>query len=140
MLFFGSLGLVGVDRSCLDAADSTYLITSRALADGQMPYRDFLVAHPPLLFLIGAPLAKLGAGVIPFRIFTLLLGRTGRGSGAGLTHHRQPATGDSRWWLTLFAPWGSSSPRYSQRLLKCRSLRPSAADGSPAQASAGASR
>lgn len=68
-----TLGLVGIDRSCLDAADSTYLITSRALADGQMPYRDFLVAHPPLLFLLGAPLAKLGAGVIPFRIFTLLL-------------------------------------------------------------------
>lgn len=70
---FLTLGLVGVDRSCLDAADSTYLITSRALAEGQMPYRDFLVAHPPLLFLLGAPLAKLGAGVIPFRIFTLLL-------------------------------------------------------------------
>jgi len=73
VVLFLTLGLVGVDRSCLDAADSTYLITSRALADGQMPYRDFLVAHPPLLFLLGAPLAKMGAGVIPFRVFTLLL-------------------------------------------------------------------
>ncbi|MBI5869832.1 MAG: glycosyltransferase family 39 protein [Actinobacteria bacterium] len=73
IVLFLALGLSGIDRSCLDAADSSYLITSRALADGQMPYRDFLVAHPPLLFLLGAPLARLGAGVIPFRIFTLLL-------------------------------------------------------------------
>lgn len=70
---FLALGLIGIDRSCLDAADSTYLVTSRALADGQMPYRDFLVAHPPLLFLLGMPLAKLGAGVLPFRVFILLL-------------------------------------------------------------------
>ena len=67
------LGFLGVDHSCLDNADSTYLVTSRALADGQMPYRDFLAAHPPLLFLLGAPLAKLGAGVVPFRVFILLL-------------------------------------------------------------------
>ena len=56
------LGLTGIDRSCLDAADSTYLVTSRALADGQMPYRDFLVAHPPLLFLLGMPWQSWGPG------------------------------------------------------------------------------
>jgi len=71
-LFLG-LGFYGMDRSCLDMADSTYLVTSRALADGQMPYRDFLAAHPPLLFLLGAPLAMLGSGVLPFRVFILVL-------------------------------------------------------------------
>jgi hypothetical protein len=70
---FLTLGFIGIDHSCLDAADSTYLVTSRALADGQIPYRDFLAAHPPLLFLLGAPLAKLGAGVLPFRVFILIL-------------------------------------------------------------------
>lgn len=70
---FLTLGFLGIDHSCLDSADSAYLITSRALADGQMPYRDFLVAHPPLLFVLGAPLAWLGDGVVPFRVFILLL-------------------------------------------------------------------
>ena len=67
------LGFLGIDHSCLDAADSAYLVISRALADGQMPYRDFLVAHPPLLFMLGAPLSWLGGGVVPFRIFILVL-------------------------------------------------------------------
>ena len=73
LALFLTLGLIGIDRSCLDAADSTYLVTSRALSEGQMPYRDFLVAHPPLLFLLGAPLAWLGAGVLPFRVFIIIL-------------------------------------------------------------------
>ncbi|MHB8859299.1 MAG: hypothetical protein ACYC6Z_07445 [Thermoleophilia bacterium] len=72
-LAFLTLGFLGIDHSCLDSADSAYLATSRALAEGQMPYRDFLVAHPPLLFVLGAPLAWIGAGVVPFRIFILLL-------------------------------------------------------------------
>ena len=72
LLFLG-LGLLGLDRSCLDAADSAYLVSSDAIARGLMPYRDFLAAHPPLLYLIGAPLARLGMGVTPFRVFTLLI-------------------------------------------------------------------
>jgi len=73
VILFLTLGLIGIDHSCLDAADSTYLVTSRALADGQMPYRDFLAAHPPFLFMLGAALSKLGAGVLPFRVFIVLL-------------------------------------------------------------------
>ncbi len=102
------LGLAGIDHSCLDAADSTYLVTSRALADGQMPYRDFLVAHPPLLFLVGAPLAKLGAGVLPFRIFILLL-IAGLGTAVWRLAFRITANGKLAavaGVITLFAPLG----------------------------------
>ncbi|MDO8736346.1 MAG: hypothetical protein Q7K29_04610 [Thermoleophilia bacterium] len=105
---FTALGLAGVDRSCLDAADSTYLITSRALADGQMPYRDFLVAHPPLLFLLGAPLAMLGHGVMPFRVFTLLM-MAGLGVAVwrlALRITANPQLAVVAGVLTLFAPLG----------------------------------
>ncbi|MHB8792865.1 MAG: hypothetical protein ACYC6O_05955 [Thermoleophilia bacterium] len=108
IVLFLALGLAGVDRSCLDAADSTYLITSRALADGQMPYRDFLVAHPPLLFLLGAPMAKIGAGVIPFRIFTLLV-MAGLGAAVWRLAFRITANQELALVagvLTLFAPLG----------------------------------
>lgn len=67
------LAIAGIDGSCLDAADSAYLGASDAIARGLVPYQDFLLAHPPLLFLIGAPLAKIGAGVLPFRVFSILM-------------------------------------------------------------------
>lgn len=73
VLLFVLLGLLHIDRSCLDAADSTYLISADGISRGLMPYRDFLLAHPPLLFLLGAPLAALKAGVLPFRIFSILV-------------------------------------------------------------------
>ncbi len=69
---FLAMALAGLDHSCLDAADSAYLASAAAVAHGLVPYRDFLSAHPPLLFLLGAPLAAAGGGVLPFRIFTLL--------------------------------------------------------------------
>ena len=66
-------GISGIDNSCLDAADSAYLISASAIAHGAVPYRDFLAAHPPLLYLLGAPLTWLGTGVEPFRVFSLAL-------------------------------------------------------------------
>jgi len=108
LVLFMALGLAGVDRSCLDAADSTYLITSRAVSDGQMPYRDFLVAHPPLLFLLGAPLAMLEHGVMPFRVFTLLL-MAGLGVAVwrlALRITANPQLAVVAGVLTLFAPLG----------------------------------
>lgn len=72
-VLFLAITLIRVDHSCLDAADSAYLISADAFAGGLMPYRDFLAAHPPLLYLLGVPLAWLGGGVLPFRIFSLLV-------------------------------------------------------------------
>jgi hypothetical protein len=73
VVFFLILAFLGIDHSCLDAADSAYLASSDAIARGMVPYQDFLLAHPPLLFLLGAPLAKIGMGVLPFRIFSILV-------------------------------------------------------------------
>lgn len=105
---FLALGLAGIDRSCPDAADSAYLISADAVARGLMPYRDFLAAHPPLIYLLGAPLAKLGAGVLPFRVFSLAVA-----AATGLLAWRlaRKVSGDGRTAflagvLTLFAPLG----------------------------------
>jgi len=106
LLMLVSLAVWGIDSSCLDAADSAYLISSDAIARGMMPYRDFLVAHPPLLFVIGAPLAKLGLGTLPFRIFSILV-LAGLGLGVRRLAFRVTAnTGIAMLAgvLTLFAP------------------------------------
>lgn len=108
LVLFLASGVAGADRSCLDAADSAYLISADAVSRGLVPYRDFLAAHPPLLFILGAPLAKLGTGVIPFRIFSLVVA-----AALGLLVWRLAlkASGDNRvallaGALTLFAPLG----------------------------------
>lgn len=108
LVIFVAFGLAGIDRSCLDAADSAYLASADALARGQMPYRDFLAAHPPLLFALGAPLAALKAGVLPFRVFSFLLAA---GIGLGSWRVALKVGGDSRiallaGILTLLAPLG----------------------------------
>ncbi len=70
---FLAAGIAAIDNSCLDAADGAYLISGNAVAHGLFPYRDFLAAHPPAIYLLGGLLARLGKGVAPFRIFSLLL-------------------------------------------------------------------
>ena len=108
LLAFLCLGLLGIDHSCLDAADSAYVISSDAIARGLMPYRDFLAAHPPLLYMAGAPLAKLGLGVLPFRVFSLLvtavLGLAVWRLAWGIT--RDSKTAILAGAFTLFAPLG----------------------------------
>ncbi|MHB8143403.1 MAG: hypothetical protein ACYDGX_07055 [Thermoleophilia bacterium] len=73
LLVFFLAAAASIDTSCLDAADSAYLISASAIAHGAFPYRDFLAAHPPLLYLLGAPLALFGGSVEPFRIFSLVI-------------------------------------------------------------------
>lgn len=102
------LAFLGVDKSCLDAADSAYLASSDAIARGMLPYKDFLLAHPPLLFLIGAPLAMLKAGTAPFRFFSILM-LAGLGISVWLLAFRVTANSGIAMLagtLTLFAPLG----------------------------------
>ena len=73
LLVFFLAAVASIDASCLDAADSAYLISASAIAHGAIPYRDFLAAHPPLLYMLGAPLALFGGSVEPFRIFSLVI-------------------------------------------------------------------
>lgn len=102
------LAIAGIDRSCLDAADSAYLASSDAIARGLVPYKDFLLAHPPLLFLMGAPLAMLKAGTIPFRFFSIFI-LAGLGVAVWLLAFRVTANSGIAMLagaLTLFAPLG----------------------------------
>ncbi|GBE57668.1 hypothetical protein BMS3Abin01_00589 [bacterium BMS3Abin01] len=106
--FFALFTVAGTDRSCLDAADSAYLISADAIAHGLWPYRDFLAAHPPLLYLLGAPLALLDAGTLPFRIFSLLILA---GLSLSVWHLAQKMTANAgiaflAGAFTLFAPLG----------------------------------
>ncbi|MBE0428602.1 MAG: glycosyltransferase family 39 protein [Thermoleophilia bacterium] len=71
LLFFLLVALASVDRSCLDDADSAYLISADAVSRGLVPYRDFLAAHPPLIYVIGAPLSMMDDGTLPFRVFSI---------------------------------------------------------------------
>jgi hypothetical protein len=73
LAIFLLLAVPSIDESCLDAADSAYLISSDAISRGLLPYRDFLAAHPPLLYMLGAPLAWIHAGIMPFRLFSILV-------------------------------------------------------------------
>lgn len=102
------LAILGIDRSCLDAADSAYLASSDAIARGMSPYKEFLLAHPPLLFFIGAPLAMLKAGIIPFRFFSIFI-LAGLGVAVWLLAFRVTANSGIAMLagvLTLFAPLG----------------------------------
>src|SRR5207253_2186270 len=41
-------------------AEGVYLLSARLIADGATPYRDFIAAHPPLLFYTGAGILSVG--------------------------------------------------------------------------------
>src|SRR3954462_3711277 len=49
-------------------AEGVYLFSSRLIADGAVPYRDFVAAHPPLLFYSGAGVLRLAGRIDAIRI------------------------------------------------------------------------
>jgi dolichyl-phosphate-mannose-protein mannosyltransferase len=52
-----------------DMDEGTYLLAGKLVAAGQVPYRDFLLTHPPVIaYLLGAWVAVAGPGVMPARI------------------------------------------------------------------------
>lgn len=52
-----------------DMDEGTYLYAGKLVSDGLIPYRDFLLAHPPLVAVLGAAWANLfGADVMPARL------------------------------------------------------------------------
>lgn len=57
-----------------DMDEGTYLYAGKLLASGQAPYRDFLLAHPPLAVLLSGGWQWLfGSAVMPARIAYLVL-------------------------------------------------------------------
>jgi hypothetical protein len=49
-------------------AEGVYLFSARLITDGQVPYRDFIAAHPPLLFYSGAAILSIGDSLDAVRI------------------------------------------------------------------------
>jgi hypothetical protein len=57
-----------------DMDEGTYLYAGKLLAEGHLPYRDFLLAHPPGITLLGAGLTWLfGPEIMPARVVYLAL-------------------------------------------------------------------
>ena len=57
-----------------DMDEGTYLYAGKLLAEGGLPYRDFLLAHPPLLVLMAAAWERLaGSDVMAARLVYLAL-------------------------------------------------------------------
>lgn len=69
-------GLLNWDRY----DDGVYYTAAASLLDGRLPYRDFVLLHPPLIMLALVPFALLGrlttdpAGLVAARIVWMLLG------------------------------------------------------------------
>ena len=69
-------GLLNWDRY----DDGVYYTAAASLLDGRLPYRDFVLLHPPLIMLALTPFALLGrltsdpAGLVTARIVWMLLG------------------------------------------------------------------
>jgi 4-amino-4-deoxy-L-arabinose transferase-like glycosyltransferase len=52
-----------------DMDEGTYLYAGKLVSSGQVPYRDFLLTHPPVIaYLAGLWVAVFGSGVMPARI------------------------------------------------------------------------
>ena len=83
-ILVGVLLAIGVGQSAhlgsiiySDADEGTYVYAGRLLAEGKIPYRDFLFAHPPLLPAMVAVVWKIHPGIMPARLCFLGLNLLG---------------------------------------------------------------
>lgn len=60
--------------SYVNYAEGVYLFSSRLAADGAVPYRDFIAAHPPLLFYSGAAILTVSDSLDAIRVVLALVG------------------------------------------------------------------
>jgi hypothetical protein len=52
----------------INYAEGVYLFSARLITDGQVPYKDFIAAHPPLLFYSGAAILSIDDSLDAIRI------------------------------------------------------------------------
>jgi hypothetical protein len=88
-------------------AEGVYLFSSRLIVDGHVPYRDFVAAHPPLLFYAGAAVLALSDTVDAIRValslVTLATGALVAVTVLRLTGSR--AGGVAAGLVALLTPW-----------------------------------
>jgi hypothetical protein len=93
--------------SYVNYAEGVYLFSSGMVADGSVPYRDFIAAHPPLLFYSGAAILAVWDSLDAVRVVMALVGL---GTGALVMVIVRRLTG-SGWagvlagLLALVTPW-----------------------------------
>jgi hypothetical protein len=88
-------------------AEGVYLFSARLIADGAVPYRDFVAAHPPLLFYSGAGVLGLWDSIDAIRIALSLVSLATGGLVAAcvwrLTASAPAAVAGGL--LSILAPW-----------------------------------
>ncbi len=104
MLFLGSAGFVWWQNTRVAVLwDLGYLLdTSWRIALGQMPYRDFPLAHAPITFLIQAGLIKLfGRHYLVPVIYAAISGGLGTVVAWRIVLRTVLPMGRSAWWMAL---------------------------------------
>ena len=103
-----SLGLFAWQgQAYINYGEGVYLFSARMVLEGAVPYRDFIAAHPPLLFYTGAGILGIADSLAGARAILALV-QVLTGALVALCVWRLTA---SRWaavvagWLSLLAPW-----------------------------------
>jgi hypothetical protein len=72
LIFAGNLVQLG-SVIVADMDEGTYLYAGKLVAEGQLPYRDFLLVHPPLIAILTGVWERLfGSDIMPARIAFML--------------------------------------------------------------------
>jgi hypothetical protein len=93
--------------SYVNYAEGVYLFSARLITDGHVPYRDFIAAHPPLLFYSGAAVLALSDTVDAIRV-ALSLVALATGALVAITVLRLTGSGVAAvvaGIVSLLAPW-----------------------------------
>ena len=94
-------------QAYVNYGEGVYLFSASMVLEGAVPYRDFVAAHPPLLFYTGAGILGIADSLAGARA-VLALAQVVTGALVAVTVWRMTA---SRWaavaagWLSLLAPW-----------------------------------
>lgn len=73
MIFFSVIYFLQLKSTYSDYNENHYIYIAWRLLKGEIPYRDFLVPHPPLLYIIGSLLLLIFNSIYTIRIFLYLI-------------------------------------------------------------------
>ncbi|MCL4374991.1 hypothetical protein M1523_03990 [Patescibacteria group bacterium] len=73
LVVFTFIYLLQIRATYIDYNENHYLYIAWRLLNGEIPYRDFLVPHPPVLYIVGFLLLRLYDSVFTVRVFLLAI-------------------------------------------------------------------
>lgn len=91
----------------INYAEGVYLFSSRLVLEGATPYRDFIAAHPPLLFYAGAGILAIWDSIDGVRIVLALLTAITGGLVVAVVHRltRSAPAAVLAGLISLLTPW-----------------------------------